>query len=419
MDRFLASFAQDKKVQAAFDDWVNRMQTLDQESRTFEVSNLSLAGASGSGAANDADRLLKQVIACGDLLKNADYPDLRDRLSQSVTAPDDYIRLRRFAGLYPLTRLFISAGVSNWHAEARRTFSNTPPSGWQVERYLPSSIQAPAPIEQILPTARRDALGIPDFAAADLQALFHAYAPIWEIQQKGPADRIGKPHWGADGRVGVDTGKPVTYTLLSFTRFEDRVLTQLNYFIWFPERPKQHPLDILGGWLDGLIYRVTLDDDGTPLLYETVHSCGCYYKAFPTHRLEPAAQTPYAEPPLILSAPRLRPAQEVMTLSMESRTHYVRHLYTQKRSQLTGDGQYAFAAYDQLRSLATSSGGFQSMFGEDGIAPGSERLERFILWPTGVLSPGAMRQWGRHAVAFAGKRHFDDPFYMDHMFERK
>jgi hypothetical protein len=56
------------------------------------------------------------------------------------------------------------------------------------------------------------------------------------------------------------------------------------------------------------------------------------------------------------------------------------------------------------------------MFGQDSIAPGSKRLERFILWPTGVLSPGAMRQWGRYAVAFTGKRHFDDPFFMDKIF---
>jgi hypothetical protein len=56
------------------------------------------------------------------------------------------------------------------------------------------------------------------------------------------------------------------------------------------------------------------------------------------------------------------------------------------------------------------------MFSPDSLAPGSERLERFILWPTGVVSPGAMRQWGRHAVAFVGERHFDDPFSMDKMF---
>jgi hypothetical protein len=28
-----------------------------------------------------------------------------------------------------------------------------------------------------------------------------------------------------------------------------------------------------------------------------------------------------------------------------------------------------------------------------------------------------MRQWGRHAVAFVGKRNFDDPFFMDRIFK--
>jgi hypothetical protein len=37
----------------------------------------------------------------------------------------------------------------------------------------------------------------------------------------------------------------------------------------------------------------------------------------------------------------------------------------------------------------------------------------------GVLSPGAMRQYGRHAVAFIGRRHFDDPHYLQEMFVRK
>jgi hypothetical protein len=29
-----------------------------------------------------------------------------------------------------------------------------------------------------------------------------------------------------------------------------------------------------------------------------------------------------------------------------------------------------------------------------------------------------MRQWGRHAVAFVGERHFDDPFALDRLFVR-
>jgi hypothetical protein len=31
----------------------------------------------------------------------------------------------------------------------------------------------------------------------------------------------------------------------------------------------------------------------------------------------------------------------------------------------------------------------------------------------GVASAGAMRQWGGHATAFIGRRHFDDPFLFD------
>jgi hypothetical protein len=41
--------------------------------------------------------------------------------------------------------------------------------------------------------------------------------------------------------------------------------------------------------------------------------------------------------------------------------------------------------------------------------PGTERGERFFLWPMGIESAGQMRQWGHHATAFVGRRHFDDP----------
>jgi hypothetical protein len=70
-----------------------------------------------------------------------------------------------------------------------------------------------------------------------------------------------------------------------------------------------------------------------------------------------------------------------------------------------------------LRSLSWQ-GGSRSLFRENSLVPGSKRLERFLLWPTGVLSPGAMRQWGRHAVAFVGKRHFDDPRLVERIFRR-
>jgi hypothetical protein len=36
----------------------------------------------------------------------------------------------------------------------------------------------------------------------------------------------------------------------------------------------------------------------------------------------------------------------------------------------------------------------------------------------GILEPGAMRQWGGHATAFVGRRHFDDPFLIERAFAR-
>ena len=40
-----------------------------------------------------------------------------------------------------------------------------------------------------------------------------------------------------------------------------------------------------------------------------------------------------------------------------------------------------------------------------------------LFWPMGITSAGQMRQWGRHATAFVGRRHFDDARLLDQYFE--
>jgi hypothetical protein len=414
INRFLASFRQEAADTVAFTTWVDRMQALDQEARKFEIANLPAA----SGSANAPGELVSRVASCGDLLKAADFRDQEQQaaLRKSVKAPDDYLTLPRILGLYPVTSLLVLNRVSNWHAEARQSFSTGPPADWQSVRYMPPQTDELPEATRIVAEAARDALGIPSYSATDMEALFRVYAPVWEVQTHAGYDRIGTPIWSSKGELGIDTRNPRTYTLLSFTRFGNENLTQLNYIIWFPARPKEHALDIYGGLLDGVNYRVTLDKNGEPILYETIHNCGCYYSAHPTRRLKASEKIDYSEPPLILSAPELAPSTELMAVAMESRTHYVRHLYPATRRPQPETAVYALADYAELRSLTDPKDGRRSMFTPDSLAPGSERLERFILWPTGVVSPGAMRQWGRHAVAFVGERHFDDPFFMNNMF---
>jgi hypothetical protein len=54
-----------------------------------------------------------------------------------------------------------------------------------------------------------------------------------------------------------------------------------------------------------------------------------------------------------------------------------------------------------------------------GIVHASDRPERYWFWPLGIPSAGAMRQWGHHATAFVGRRHFDEPFLVERYFALK
>jgi hypothetical protein len=419
VNRFLASFSEEVDNEAAFVAWIDHMQALDQEARKYEIANLPDHAFASLTSTNDRSELYSRVATCGNLMKRADFQndEQKQELRDMISVPDDYITLRRVLGIYPFTSMFVYSGVINWHNEARLIYSPTPPANWRSVRYTPDPKDNISSAYQFIIPTKRDALSIPQYSPDDIKALFHAYAPLWEIRFEGNYDRIGAPNWSNKGVLDVDTDQPVTYTLLSFTRFGKEILTQLNYIVWFPSRPKNSFLDIYGGHLDGLIYRVTLESNNEPLLYETVHNCGCYYKAYPTNRLLIRDKINYAEPPLILEAPSVNPTKEFMTVAMESRNHYVQHLYATSRQSNPTSAVYSIEAYGKLRSLPYLNAARRGMFGQDSISPGSKRLERFILWPMGVHSPGAMRQWGRHAVAFVGKRHFDDPFYINEMFE--
>jgi hypothetical protein len=238
---------------------------------------------------------------------------------------------------------------------------------------------------------------------------------VFEVDVAGEADEPGEPGWGENGTPRIVSKRPVVYRRASHTRYQGRALLQLNYAIWFPERPKESAWDLLGGRLDGVLWRVTLGPDGAPWVYDSMHLCGCYHLFFPTARagakpqpdtLDETAFTPQ-------TLPRVAPGERVV-LRLASRTHYVERVTL---AQGPTDGiEYVFAEDDALRSRPLPQGGARSIFRPDGIVPGSERAERYFFWPMGIPEPGAMRQWGRHPTAFVGRRHFDDADLMERYF---
>jgi hypothetical protein len=224
--------------------------------------------------------------------------------------------------------------------------------------------------------------------------------------------------------------RPVMYQRVAFTRYQDQTLLQLVYSVWFPERPKSGGIDLLGGQLDSVVLRLTLAPDGTPWLYDSIHSCGCYHLFFPTPGAKPRPQpsasdgsTPepieWAFVPAAL--PTLKAGQR-MAMYLESGTHYVEGLRAVPAASSVESAPYALQPDGALRTLhvaGASDGATRSAFWPNGIVPGTERGERILFWPMGIDSPGAMRQWGRQPTAFVGRRHFDDARLMELRFEMK
>jgi hypothetical protein len=426
-NRFLASFRDEVGANAALRDaWLTAMRTLDRDARSAEAANLRGTGAMAAPPAADCSASL-----AADATKNA---DIINAIARNAGVRDDYSLSKRALGLYPLTQIVFFRGVSAWQTEAAKPFAALPSADAAFTRYEPapraatgvdasplSAIQNSSQI--VFRGAPRDALGLPQMTPREWNNLFNAHAPIIEVESTSsaaaPFDRIGALAWSGGPVPAVDTAKPTVYRRVSHTRIDGRTHTQLNYSFWFSERPRSGSLDLLGGALDGVIWRVTLDHDGQPLIYDSIHACGCYHLFFPTPRLAarpaPSSLLEWAFVPTSAPVPR---EAERMVLRLASGTHYLTHVSTSAATAGAPSIPYQGAEDETLRSLPNGAG-YRSIFDGEGLVRGTERGERWLFWPMGIASAGAMRQWGRHATAFVGRRHFDDADLFDLRFTRR
>lgn len=423
--RFLASFrSQARQDGAAFDAWFARMRSLGDQGNAVEIANMPervWRDILPHGGADVHGQALLKTRQCADLLDTDDrsHPDRRNRLLDLPGVPDDYSTLARFLGVYAATRWPFSLGVQRWQEETKVIFDRQGMQGSRPpQRYVPE----PSAADEVvggLASAPRDALGIPELNVVLRQRLLDRHAPLLDIAPEGGFDRFGAMGLDAHGAPRVDPDKPTVYRRIAFARQGDATLVQLVYLYWFSERPKTGPLDVLGGALDGVMWRVTLDEQGQPLIYDSAHACGCYHLFFPTPALRPRpspeAGMEWAFVPA--HAPRLALGERVV-LGLAARTHYLNAVSTS--ADFTGT-PYASQDALQLRSLPLGLGmgrDRRSLFGPDGIVPGTQRGERYFFWPMGIKDAGAQRQWGHHATAFVGRRHFDDPDLIERRFER-
>lgn len=432
VNRLLASYRGDVSG-ADYEQWLDELQALALNGWRYEYRNLpgldqqqlwQQAQVVEPGAVSFAQVLER----CATTLNAADSTDpaRRDALREAAVVPDNYSLAKRTFGLYPLTSLGFRRGVSGWHQEVREQYAlalDQLEAEGELIFYRPPSSQrlTTQQVAAIVQRAAASSLALPQPPAIELDALFASFAPIFAIDTAGRDDRPGAPRWLPGGRLDVDVRTPVVYRYATHTRYRGRALLQLNYLLWFRARPPTERPDLLAGALDGIVWRVTLRPDGKPLVFDTIHPCGCYHLLFPGPGVSATVQQSAGLEP-VLSPPQASlpgAAEPPLVLHVASTTHYVERVSVERDYHPTMEQsagftrEYQLLAADELRSLDWRADQRRSLYGENGLVSGSERLERFLFWPMGIASAGAMRQPGHQATAFIGRRHFDDADLFD------
>jgi len=392
-----------------------RMRALDHDARRHEVDNLP-----DDALELNRTEALHRTQDCGMQLVAADLLEARRRaaLVAAAQVPDDYSTAMRAFGVYSLTSIPFSSGVKRFEEEIRGAFAAELSAASNRVRYAPPTGRplSREVVKSLLARAQFDPLGQPLISGRELDALAATYAPSFDIAVAGDYDRFGALRWRrGEAAPAIDATEPVVYAQAAYTRYGETVLLQIVYTLWFPERPAASSLDILAGRLDGVVWRVTLAPDGEPIMHDSIHPCGCYHWFFPSPRAKPRAAPDASEEWAFApqGMPRLRDGERPV-VSIASATHFIERV-----GVVAGPDSlvhYSLRRYDELRSLSRMDGRRRSVFGPDGLIAGTERGERFLYWPMGIASAGAMRQWGRHATAFVGRRHFDDADLLERRF---
>jgi hypothetical protein len=398
---------------SAFTAWVRKLRDLARAARTVEIANLA------DTKKDLIETVISQLENCAEILQDNDLSTDQGRrfLQETARVPDHYNNFFRTVGIYPLSSIPIWLGYKSLRESQKRDFKR---GLRRVKKttYGPVTSYDPAKVKSIMQTVKRDRLGLPILSAADRHIILTAFAPILMIDYATDDDKIGMPHYKANGAIGIDINDPVVFRRITFTHINGEVHTQLVYTTFFPARTPKGSFDLFAGKLDGLIWRVTLDKTGRPIIYDSIHPCGCYHLFFPAKPwlIKPSvANAAFGEPPLAPVAGPIPKSGERIKLLIKAGTHYLAGIKLLREANFTQRTRYRMIDENVLRSLPIGGGGSRSLYGPDGIIIQSVRPERFLLWPMGIANAGAMRQWGTHATVFVGRRHFDDPFLFDDM----
>lgn len=382
-DRLLAAFRNKVETFESIGDWTAQLRENDTIAREIELNNMGMSDREIYDTLND-------LRVCAVWLTNIELedPTVFKAFVNKVEVPNQYPELRDAPG-----------------QDAVAAAASAPSS---LVRWRPLHKEEGTQVPPDFSGVTRDNLGRIGLLMNVWRAVVEKHAPEFAIDTAGDYDRPGAIVFAGD-KPTVSADKPAVYYMPGFARVHGRTLVQLNYFIWFSAHPAATKADPEAGTLDSLIWRVTLDDDGQPLVYESVAGSGAHHRWYPAKAIKLRAGMAAQ----VRVAGTLAPA--AASVRIASATHAVANLSVRSEGA-PQSRQYELIPYEDLLILPAAEG-TRSLFGPDGVARGSERPHGAKVWPAGFPKPGAMRQWGHHVVSFTRGSYFDDPMLLDRVFD--
>jgi hypothetical protein len=416
-NRFAASLAGALSDAAAKNAWVQWMGDLDLAARKKEIANLPTESVILLAASRED--LLMRISTCSENLFSYDRgrTDFFETLVPRVEVPGEYSDALRIIGLFPLITLpeykitdGVRERVRSWY---EAPYNELPVTG-ALRTYRPPQGQG-RDAQEIIAASKRNPLDIPMPSADEARELAIRYAPVIIQDEAAPYDRVGRIARKGD-EIIVDAQKPAVYYYLSRARVKGFAVLQVNYVFWYPARAGDLAPAIEHGHLDGLTLRMSFDAQGRLFMIDLMNNCGCYHVFIPAKdRVAQMKKRYYASDPF---APQWLPemaAGRSTAIRVMSGWHQAQRILALTPS---GEGiRYELLPYEILESLPGEDGQSRSMFDAQGIAWGSERVERFIYFPTGIPSIGSMRQRGHHAITLSEQTYFDEPGLFEYYFE--
>ncbi len=364
-DRMLASFDQELADSDVYDTWLLALRDNDSYARRIELDNLGMPLHERATAVNDM-RLCAVWLSFFDLSE----PERLKTLLAAVA------KAKANAALPPQQ----PAPLPESSASSTTLTRLTVPVGDAIDDVLKNF--------KVMP---RDSLSRTGFTDDGWVALAAHHAPLWLIESADKGDRPGAVRFNDEGELVVDPRDPTVYFMPHFARVGDTSLIQFHYFLWF-ERA-----DTSG--VDGLIWRVTLDADGQPLIYDSLRADGTDHRWHQAQSLKPKATLPMDVP---VTAP-IGTQGAVVTLAPSG--SQIRSVNAPREAHTEQSVTYRIATYESLMTLPRADGGTSSAFDPEG---------KFRLKGAGGrLIP----QWGSHPRLPLVELMYDDPHLIEAAFD--